>query len=75
MLRPFSRGIIIASLTLTWLTAAWVVCDVLFADPDLLVFEELAILCAVLAPIVYLVGWGLRWVSLRLCSGGAVSHA
>ena len=75
MLRSLSRGTIIASLTLMWLAAAWVACDVLFADPDLLVFEDVAILCAVLAPIIYLIGWGLRWLGLRLGNSGAVRRA
>ena len=70
MLRSFSHGTMTVSLTLMWLAAAWVACDLLFADPALLVFEDLAILCAVLAPIIYLIGWGLRLVSLRTGSGG-----
>ena len=47
MLRSLSHGTIVAALTLMWMAAAWVVCDLLFADPALLVFEEIAILCAV----------------------------
>jgi cation transporter-like permease len=75
MLRSLSRGTILASLTLMWVAAAWLVCDILFADPDLLVFEDVAILCAVLAPIVYLIGWGLTKLSLRLGQGGAPRRA
>jgi hypothetical protein len=75
MLRSLSRGTITVALTLMWLAAAWVAFDVLFADPDLLVFEDVAILCAVLAPIIYLIGWGLRWLSLRVGTGGAVRRA
>jgi hypothetical protein len=65
MLRSISRGTITVALTLTWLAAAWVAFDVLFAEPDVLVCEDIAILCAVLAPIIYLIGWGLRWLSFR----------
>jgi hypothetical protein len=72
MLRSLSHGTITAALTLTWLAAAWVVFDILFADPDLLVFEDVAILCAVLAPITYLIGTGLRSLSIRVDTGGAV---
>jgi hypothetical protein len=75
MLRSLSRGIIIVALTLVWLATAWVVCDLLFADPAVLVFEDIAILCAVLAPITYLIGWGLRWLSLRFGDSGAVRSA
>ena len=75
MLRSLSHATIVAALTLMWLAVAWVVCDVLFADPALLVFEDIAILCAVLAPIIYLIGWGMRWLSLRLGQGGAVLSA
>ena len=66
MLRSLSRGTTTAALALVWLAAAWIVCDVLFADPAQLVFEDIAILCAVLAPIVYLFGWLMRWLSLRV---------
>jgi hypothetical protein len=72
MLRSLSRGIIVAALTLMWVAAGWVVCDLLFADPALLVFEDIALLCAVLAPIVYLIGWGLRGLSLRFGASGTV---
>jgi hypothetical protein len=75
MLRSLSDGTIIAALTLMWLAAAWVICDVLFADPALLVFEDIAILCAVLAPITYLIGWGMRWLSLRVGGSGAPRRA
>jgi hypothetical protein len=64
MLRSLSHGTIIVALALAWAAAAWVLMDVLFADPAMLVFEDIAILCAVLAPVVYLLGWGLRWFSL-----------
>jgi hypothetical protein len=75
MLRSLSRGTITFALTLMWLAVAWIVFDLLFAEPDLLVFEDLAILCAVLAPIIYLIGWGLRWVSLRVGTGAPVRRA
>ena len=75
MLRSLSRGVINTALTLMWLAAAWIAADMLFADPDLLVFEDVAILCAVLAPIVYLIGWVLKWISLRLGDGGATRRA
>jgi cation transporter-like permease len=75
MLRSLSHGTITAALTLTWLAAAWVVFDILFADPDLLVFEDVAILCAVLAPIVYLIGWGLTSLSLRFGNSGTARRA
>ena len=75
MLRSLSHATIVAALTLMWLAIAWVVCDVLFADPALLVFEDIAILCAFLAPIIYLIGWSMRWLSLRLGQGGAVLNA
>jgi hypothetical protein len=70
-----SRGTILVALTLLWMASAWVVCDLLFADPAVLVFEDLAILCAVLAPIVYLIGWGMRWLSLRIGAPRAVRSA
>ena len=66
MLRSLSRGTTTVALALVWLAAAWVACDVLFADPALLVFEDVAILCAGLAPVVYLIGWMMRWLSLRV---------
>ncbi|MBW4022413.1 MAG: hypothetical protein HIU92_04610 [Proteobacteria bacterium] len=69
MLRYLSRGIITAALTLMWLAVAWVVVDLVFADPAILVFEDIAILCAVLAPILYLIGWGLRWCDARFMTG------
>ena len=70
-----SRGMTVTALVLMWVAIVWVVCDVLFADPDVLVFEDIAILCAVLAPIVYLVGWCVRWLTLRVGNGGAVHRA
>jgi hypothetical protein len=75
MLGSLSRGTIMVALALMWVALAWVVLDLLFADPALLVFEELAILCAVLAPMIYLIGCGLRWLSLRFGSGGEVRGA
>jgi cation transporter-like permease len=75
MLRSLSHGTTVAALTLMWVAAAWIVCDLLFADPALLVFEEIAIICAVLAPVVYLIGWGLRWLSIRLGDSGAPRRA
>jgi len=75
MLRSISDGTILVALTLMWVAAAWVVGDLLFADPALLVFEDIAILCAVLAPIIYLIGWSFRWLSLRFGTGSAVRRA
>jgi hypothetical protein len=72
MLRSLSYASKIISLTLVWVAAGWVAIDLLFADPALLVFEDVAIICAVLAPIIYLIGWGLRWLSLRVGGGGGV---
>jgi hypothetical protein len=69
MLRSLSHGTIVVALALMWLAAGWVACDVLFADPALLIFEDVAILCAALAPVVYLIGWALRWFGLRLGDG------
>ncbi len=69
MLHALSRGIISIALTLMGVATAWLVIDILFADPAVLIFEDLAILCAVLAPILYLVGWALLWFDGR--SGAA----
>jgi hypothetical protein len=60
MLRYLSDGIIAVALTLTWLAALWLVVDLLIADPAVLVFEDLAIACALLGPILCAIGWGLR---------------
>jgi hypothetical protein len=65
MLRAASRGIIGLSLILAGLALAWIVCDLLFAAPATLVFEELAIGCAMAAPLVCLLGWAVRWVGCR----------
>ncbi|MCB8880635.1 hypothetical protein ACELLULO517_10355 [Acidisoma cellulosilytica] len=62
MIETIAKGIIYLALGLMGVAAAWVVFQVLFASPDLLVFAEIAIICAVLAPILCLIGWGLRWV-------------
>jgi cation transporter-like permease len=75
MLRSLSHGTIVAALTLMWVAAGWVICDLLFADPAVLVFEDVALLCAVLAPIVYLIGWGLTSLSLRFGNSGTVRRA
>ena len=60
MLRYLSDGIITVALGLTWLAALWLVVDLVIADPAVLVFEDLAIACAALAPILCAIGWGLR---------------
>ncbi len=75
MLRYLSDGIIAVALTLTWLAALWVAFDLLVADPAILVFEDLAILCAVLGPILCLIGWGLRGLARRGSGGGAPRRA
>jgi hypothetical protein len=72
MLRVVSDATIILALTLMWLAMAWVIINVVFADPAVLVFEDVAIGCAVLAPLFYLVGWGLRSVATRFGSSRAV---
>ncbi len=72
MLRALSHGTIVAALGLAWAAAAWLVLDLLIADPAMLVFEDVAILCAALAPVVYLIGWSLRWFSLWF--GGGPPH-
>lgn len=71
MLRYLSRGVTVVALMLMWIAVAWVVIDLILAAPAILIFEDIAILCAVLAPILYLVGWGLRWCDTRFASGGA----
>lgn len=63
MLRALSDGIIFVALIFMWLAAAWVVIDLLFADPAVLVFEDIAIGCAILAPITYMIGWGVQRIS------------
>lgn len=65
MLRAASRGIVGLSLVLAALAFAWVVCDLLLAAPATLVFEEIAIGCALLAPLVCLFGWAVRWLGCR----------
>ncbi len=66
MIRALSNGVLAAALTLMWIAAAWVVIDVLFADPAILVFEDIAIGCAILAPLLYLLGLGLSRMALPL---------
>ncbi len=75
MLRYLSDGIVAVALTLTWLAALWVAFDLLVADPAILVFEDLAILCAVLGPILCLIGWGLRVLARRWSGAGAPRRA
>lgn len=65
MLRAAAKGITGLSLVLALLALAWIVCDLLLAAPATLVFEELAIGCAVLAPLVCLFGWAVRWIGCR----------
>jgi hypothetical protein len=65
MLRAISGGIIGLSLVLAALALVWLACDILFAAPATLVFEELAIGCAMVAPVVCLLGWAVRWIGYR----------
>jgi hypothetical protein len=65
MTRRLSRVLIVAGLILAWLAVAWVVIDILFADQDTLVGDSIAIICAVLSPIVLLLGWSAYWASER----------
>jgi hypothetical protein len=65
MLRYLSDGIIAVALALTWLAAFWLVVDLVIADPAVLVFEDLAIGCAVLGPVLCAIGWGLRGLVRR----------
>lgn len=65
-MRAISQTIIALSMILAAIAAVWVVCDLLFAAPAVLLLEEVAIICAVLAPLVCLFGWGMRWVACRL---------
>ncbi|MCB8875039.1 hypothetical protein [Acidisoma silvae] len=62
MIEFFAKYIIYLALGLMGIAAAWVVIQILFASPDMLVFAEIAIVCAVLAPVLCLIGWGVRWV-------------
>lgn len=66
MIRALSDGVLAAALTLMWIAAAWVVIDLLVADPAILIFEDIAIACAVLAPLLYLLGCGLRRMAVSL---------
>ncbi len=75
MLRYLSNGFVAAALILTWLAAVWVVVDLVVADPAILVFEDIAILCAVLGPILCLIGWGLRGLARRGSGAGAARRA
>jgi hypothetical protein len=62
VIETIAKGIIYLALVLMGIAAVWLVFQVLFASPELLIFSELAIICAALAPILCLIGWGLRWV-------------
>jgi hypothetical protein len=73
MLRYLSDGIIAVALTLTWLAALWLAVDLVIADPAVLVFEDIAIGCAVLGPVLCAIGWGLR--GLGRGAGAAVRRA
>lgn len=66
MIEIAAKSIIYLALGLMGIAAAWLVIQILFASPALLVFAEIAIICAVLAPILCLVGWGLRWVGWQV---------
>ncbi|WP_284946058.1 hypothetical protein [Acidisoma cladoniae] len=65
MITRLSRLLISAALILAWLAVIWVVIDILFADQDTLVGDSIAIICAVLSPILLLLGWSLYWASER----------
>ena len=61
-----AKSIIYLALGLMGIAAAWLAIQILFASPSLLVFAELAIISAVLAPILCLVGWGIRWIGWQV---------
>lgn len=63
MLTAISKGIVSLSFVLAGLACVWLAADLLMAAPSTLIFEEIAIGCAVLAPILCLFGWGLRWTA------------
>jgi len=65
MSHRISRFLITLSLVLAWIAGLWVVIDVLFAEQDTLVGDSIAIGCALLAPIVCVIGWGIRWAGER----------
>ncbi|GAB0116535.1 hypothetical protein [Acidisoma sp. 7E03] len=65
MLTAVSKGIISFSFVLAGLACLWLAADLLIAAPSTLIFEELAIGCAGLAPILCLFGWGLRWTAAQ----------
>ena len=65
MIELVAKSILYLALGLTAVAAAWLVIEILFATPNLLVFAEIAIICAVLSPILCLLGWGLRWIGWR----------
>ncbi len=66
MIEIAAKSIIYLALGLMGIAAAWLAIQILFASPSLLVFAELAIICAVLAPILCLVGWGIRWIGWQV---------
>ena len=66
MTKRLSRGLIIAGLILAWAAGIWAVIDMLFADQDTLIGDSIAIGCAVLAPIVLLLGWSAYWANERM---------
>lgn len=62
MLEATARSLIVTALVLVGVALAWLVIDLLFASPAVLVFAEIAIICAVLSPFVCLLGWIIRWI-------------
>jgi len=65
MMHRLSRALILLALILAWIAGIWVVIDILFADQDTLVGDSIAIGCAVLSPIVLLLGWAAYWATER----------
>lgn len=66
MIEIAGKYIVYLALGLMGVAAAWLVIQILFASPALLVFAEIAIICAVFAPILCLIGWGIRWIGWQV---------
>ncbi len=65
MLELVGKAVNTVALTLAVIALAWLVIDLLFAEPAELILMEVAIICAALAPVICLIGWGIRWIGLR----------
>jgi hypothetical protein len=65
VLETVAQGVITAGLVLAGIAMAWLVVDILFASPAILVFAEIAMICAALGPLACLAGWGMRWIGVR----------